>query len=177
MDIIFCDLNVIQGFDHSKDEVTLKEDATGQKIIIGGLPKDSLILKLDVDKAQYKKKSSYLRTNTEFIHKGCDYCVIIPSLSKIVLFELKSEHPKGYADQFVASEIFLNYCNNLWMKFKNCNQKFEFIRVLLSKKYNGQLTTSSKVVKFTKPDRTNEDIKILSPGFPPRIRIEKFLNN
>lgn len=176
MESIFCDLQVIKSYDEIRKEVKLVEETTGQSIIIGGLPDDSLILKLDVDQAAYKKKSSYLRTGVEFIHKGCDYCVIIPSINKIVLFELKSNHPKGYADQFVASEIFLNYCNALWEKYNNCLQKFDFVRVLLSPKFNGQLTSTKDVIKFTKPDRTKEDILILSPGFPPRIRIEKFLN-
>ncbi|MDH0660733.1 MULTISPECIES: hypothetical protein [Empedobacter] len=176
MESIFCDLQVIKSYDEIRKEVKLVEETTGQSIIVGGLPEDSLILKLDVDQAGYKKKSSYLRSGVEFIHKGCDYCVIIPSINKIVLFELKSNQPKGYADQFVASEIFLNYCNALWKKYNNCIQEFDFVRVLLSPKFNGQLTSTKDVIKFTKPDRTKEEILILSPGFPPRIRIEKFLN-
>lgn len=176
MESIFCDLHVIKSYDEIRKEVKLVEETTGQNIIIGGLPEDSIILKLDIDHAGYKKKSSYLRSGVEFIHKGCDYCIIIPSINKIVLFELKSNNPKGYADQFVASEIFLNYCNALWKKFNNCVQEFNFVYVLLSPKYNGQLTSSKNVIKFTKLDRTNEEIRILSPGFPPRIRIEKFLN-
>ena len=175
MEGIFCDLQVIKSYDEIRKEVRLVEETTGQGIIIGGLPEDSLVLKLDVDLAGYKKKSSYLRTGVEFIHKGCDYCVIVPSLNKIVLFELKSNRPKGYADQFVASEIFLNYCNALWQKYNNCTQEFNYVRVLLSPSFNRQLT-NREVIKFTKTDRTKEEIQIVSPGFPSRIRIQKFLN-
>nr|WP_314546443.1 hypothetical protein [uncultured Empedobacter sp.] len=173
MKSIFCDLQVVQPFDEIKQEVRFIEESTGQSIIIGGLPNDSIVLKLDVDKSGYKKKSPYLKTGAKFIHQGCDYCIIIPSLEKIVLFELKSRQPKGYMDQFLASEIFLNYCNTLWNNFQCCNQNFEFLRVLISEKHKGQLT-GNKVLKLTKEDRTKKQETVLAIGLS--LKVCKFKN-
>ncbi len=84
---IFCNVEVTQNFDQKKNEILLKEDETNQKILIGGIPNDAILLKLDIDKREYKRKSMYLRRETPIIHKGCDYCLIIPSQQKIILFE------------------------------------------------------------------------------------------
>ena len=121
---VFCDVEVIQSFDQLNHKIDLREDENRQLITIGGIPEDSILLKLDVDKPEYKQKSKYLKRGESFIHKGCDYCLIIPSKDLIVLFELKSMKPKvkNYVDQFIASEIFINYCNNL-SNYKNCTNK------------------------------------------------------
>jgi len=172
---IFCDKYVLQNFDQEQSEVKLKEDITGQSIIIGGVPSNSILLKLDVERKGYKVRSQYLRSGKEFIHKGCDYCLILPEKEIALLFELKSEKPKGYIDQFIASELFIEYCMNLWNKLSCKSTKLSFIRVLLSPKYNIQYTNSKEVFKFQKEDRCKLNINIISPGFPERVRLEKLI--
>lgn len=169
---IFCDVHVLKNIDQLKGEINLKEEDTGQSIIIGGIPENAVLLKLDVDKKGYKKRSAYLRSSCEFIHQGCDYCLILPDFSQAFLFELKSQRPKGYADQFVAAELFIEYCCNLWNKLQCNNTSLVFTRILLSPHFN---STSGDIIKLTKPDRCNNDIEILTPGFPNRIRLERFL--
>jgi hypothetical protein len=174
---VFCDVEVIQSFDQLNHTIVLKEDENKQQIIIGGIPDDSILLKLDVDKPSYKQKSMYLKRGEPFIHKGCDYCLIIPSKGLIVLFELKSMKPKvkDYVDQFIASEIFMSYCNNL-SNYKNCSvKKYTFKRILLSPKYNYGLTGQSNVIDISKFNSCGEKINIKTPGFPHRIRLEKLI--
>lgn len=171
---LFCQEEVVQDFDQLSGEVRLAEDSTNQHITIGGVPEDAILLKLDVDKPNYKLRSAYLKRGLAFIHKGCDYVLILPELRKIILFELKSNSPKGYADQFVASELFLNYCIQLWNKLKCIDSDFEFKRILLTPKFNYSFT-NRKMHKLTKNERCKEKVKIYSPGFPKRIRLEKLL--
>lgn len=174
---VFCDVKVIQNFDQLSQTMVLKEDENNQAILIGGIPVDSTLLKLDVDNpTSYKQKSQYLRRGQTFIHKGCDYCLIIPSLSIIILFELKSMKPKvkDYVDQFMASEIFINYCKNLSDYKDKIESDYTFKRVLLSPKYNYGLTTSS-ILDISKENSVGKTIKIITPGFPTRIRLEKLL--
>lgn len=172
---IFCNAFVLQDFDHARGEMQLKEEETGQNIIVGGIPNDAILLKLDVSRKPYKVRSIYLRSGLEFIHKGCDYCLILPSLNLALLFELKSMRPKGYADQFVASELFVDYCVKLWNRF-SCNHfAIDYRRILLSPKFDRFFTSHREVHKFTVPDRCNNDIQVISPGFPTRVRLEKLL--
>ncbi|MEI7424263.1 MAG: hypothetical protein WCK18_19325 [Prolixibacteraceae bacterium] len=174
---VFCDVEVIQSFDQFNHTMVLKEDENRQLITIGGIPDGSILLKLDVNKPEYKQKSKYLKRGEPFIHKGCDYCLIIPSKDLIILFELKSMKPKvkDYVDQFVASEIFIRYCNNL-SNYKNCTlKKYTFKRILLSPKYNYGLTGQSHVIDISKNNSCGEKIKIKTPGFPHRIRLEKLI--
>ena len=56
---IFCDIEVIQSFDQLNQTMVLREDENRQLITIGGIPVDSILLKLDVDKPEYKQKSKY----------------------------------------------------------------------------------------------------------------------
>lgn len=172
---IFCDKNVLQEINQSKGEAKLKEELTGQSIIIGGIPKNAILLKLDVDKRGYKQRSAYLRNGVEYIHKGCDYCLILLETNQAVLFELKSNRPKEYADQFVASELFVDYCTKLWNKYNCADITLSFKRVLLSPRFNRTLTSSKELLRFTKRDRCKTDISIISPGFPSRVRLEKLL--
>ena len=172
---IFCDSYVLQAFDQARGEMQLKEDATGQSIIVGGVPNNAILLKLDVDRKQYKVRSAYLRSGLEFIHKGCDYCLILPDQNLALLFELKSMNPKGYANQFVASELFIEYCVKLWNKFNCNNVALDFKRVLLSPKFNRSFTNHREVHKLCIPDRCNNDVNIISPGFPSRVRLEKLI--
>lgn len=174
---IFCDIEVIQSFDQLNQTMVLREDENRQLITIGGIPTDSILLKLDVDKPEYKQKSKYLKRGESFIHKGCDYCLIIPSQQLIVLFELKSMKPKvkDYVEQFIASEIFINYCNNL-SNYKNCSvTNYIFKRVLLSPKYNYGLTSKTGVIDISKTNSCGENITIKTPGFPTSIRLEKLI--
>ncbi len=174
---IFCDVEVIQCIDQLNQTMVLKEEENKQMITIGGVPPDSILLKLDVSKSEYKQKSKYLKRGEPFIHKGCDYCLIIPSRQVIVLFELKSLKPKvkDYVDQFMASEIFINYCNNL-SNYKNCTHfSYQFNRVLLSSKYNYGLTSKSKVIAIYHTNSCGEKIEIKTPGFPNSIRLEKLI--
>lgn len=174
---VFCDVEVIQSFDQLNQTMVLKEDENKQIITIGGIPTDSFLLKLDVNKPEYKQKSKYLKRGESFIHKGCDYCLIIPSKELIILFELKSMKPKvkDYVDQFIASEIFINYCNNL-SNYKNCTiTNYTFKRILLSSKYNYGLTGQNRVIDISKPNSCGENIQIKTPGFPSKIRLEKLI--
>lgn len=175
---IFCDVEVIQNFDQLNQTIVLKEDDTKQSITIGGIPNDSILLKLDVDKPEYKQKSKYLKRGEPFIHKGCDYCLIIPSQQLIILFELKSMKPKekNFIDQFKASEIFINYCNNL-SNYKSCTvTNYTFKRILLSPKFNNRLTSSRRIMDISSVDRCGNNIEIKTPGFPPTgIRLEKLI--
>lgn len=175
---IFCDVEVIQSFDQLNQTMVLKEEDTKQAITIGGIPIDSILLKLDVDKLEYKQKSKYLRRGESFIHKGCDYCLIIPSQQLIILFELKSMKPKEkhYIDQFTASEIFISYCNNL-SNYKNCTvTNYTFKRILLSPKYNNGFTSSNRIMDISSTDNCGNTIEIKTPGFPPTgIRLEKLI--
>jgi hypothetical protein len=173
---IFCDVEVIQGFDELNQTMILKEEDNNQFITIGGIPVDAVLLKLDVDKTGYKQKSKYLRRGATFIHKGCDYCLILPTQNLIILFELKSLKPKEkhYTEQFIASEIFINYCKNL-SDYKNSTiTNYTFKRVLLCTKYNYLLTNRS-VIDISKEDNYGNTISIITPGFPQRIRLEKLL--
>lgn len=172
---IFCNVRVLQGFDQLQGKMVLTEEDTGQSIEIGGIPENAILLKLDVDRAAYKIRSSYFRRGLEFIHKGCDYCLILPDTNRAILFELKSNNPKGYANQFVASELFIEYCSKLWNKFNCSNLTLDFTRVLLSPKYSPQFTTTGKVMRMTRPDRCANDVEIITPGFPNRIRLERLL--
>ena len=174
---IFCDVEVIQSFDQKNHTMTLKEDETNQKILIGGIPDDAILLKLDVDKREYKRKSMYLKRQTPIIHKGCDYCLIIPSQQKIILFELKSMKPKkkDFVDQFVASEIFVKYCSELSNYINESSDCYSFKRILLSPKYNIVFTSSEKLQDIPALDKCGKSIEIKSPGFPNQIRLEKLL--
>ena len=177
---IFCDVEVIQSFDQLNQTMVLKEEATKQSITISGIPIDSILLKLDVDKPEYKQKSKYLKRGESFIHKGCDYCLIIPSQHLIILFELKSMKPKEkhYIDQFKASEIFINYCNNL-SNYKNCTvTKYNYKRILLSPspKYINRFTNPNRIMDISSTDTCGNTIEIKTPGFPPTgIRLEKLI--
>ncbi len=172
---IFCNEQVLQDFDQLRCELRLQEETTGQSITISGIPYNAILLKLDIDRHNYKVRSAYLRRGLEFIHKGCDYCLILPDKQLIILFELKSYNPKGYADQFAASELFIDYCIKLWNKF-NCDDSiFEFKRILLSPRFNYGFTNKKELHKLTKNDRCNNEVKIYSPGFPSRMRLEKVL--
>ena len=174
---IFCDVEVIKSFDQKNKTMILKEDETNQKILIKGIPADAILLKLDVDKKEYKRKSMYLKRETPIIHKGCDYCLIIPSQQIIILFELKSKKPreKDYVNQFVASEIFVKYCNELSNYINISSDCYSFKRILLSPKYNIVFTSSKKLQDISTSDRCGNSILIKSPGFPERIRLEKLL--
>lgn len=174
---IFCDVEVIQDFDEHNQTMVLKEEENNQYITVGGIPNDSILLKLDVDKKEYKQKSKYLRRGIEFIHKGCDYCLIIPSQNLILLFELKSLKPKvkNYVEQFIASEIFINYCKNLNDYKLGIQSDYTYKRILLSTKYNYGLTTSKAIIDISKTDVYGNLIKIITPGFPANIRLEKLL--
>ena len=66
---IFCNVEVIQSFDQKNQIMKLREVDTNQEILIGGIPVDSILLKLDVDKIAYKRKSMYLKRETPIIHK------------------------------------------------------------------------------------------------------------
>jgi hypothetical protein len=173
---IFCDEEVLQAFDEDNQTMILKEEDNNQYITIGGIPKDAILLKLDVDKIGYKQKSKYLRRGVTFIHKGCDYCLVMPTQNLILLFELKSLKPKekNYIEQFVASEIFITYCKNLHDYKNKLISNYTFKRVLLSTKYNYGLTNNS-VIDISKVDNYGNTISIITPGFPPRIRLEKLL--
>ncbi|EMY3555016.1 hypothetical protein [Flavobacterium psychrophilum] len=174
---IFCDVEVIQSFDVLNKTMILKEIDTNQEILIGGIPVDSLLLKLDVEKREYKRKSMYLKRDTPFIHKGCDYCLIIPSQEKIILFELKSLKPKekDYVNQFIASEIFIEYCSKL-SNHINCSEiNYTFQRILLSPKYNIGFTSTTRIQDISTSDKCGNPIEIRTPGFPNRIRLEKLI--
>lgn len=177
---IFCDVEVVQNFDQLNQTMVLKEEETKQSITISGIPVDSILLKLDVDKPEYKQKSKYLKRGESFIHKGCDYCLIIPSQQLIVLFELKSMKPKEkhFIDQFRASEIFMNYCNNLY-NYKKCSvTNYNFKRILLSPshKYINRFTDSKRIMDISSKDSCGNEIEIKTPGFPPTgIRLEKLI--
>ena len=173
---IFCDVEVLQNFDQENQTMILKEEENNQSITIGGIPDDAVLLKLDVAKQGYKQKSQYLRRGTTFIHKGCDYCLILPTLNLIILFELKSLKPKvkNYVDQFVASEIFINYCKNLHDYTSKSHSAFTYKRILLSEKYNYGNTTNS-VKDISKTDNYGNSINIITPDFPARIRLEKLI--
>jgi hypothetical protein len=174
---IFCDVEVIQSFDQKNQIMKLKEVDTNQEILIGGIPADSILLKLDVDKIAYKRKSMYLKRETPIIHKGCDYCLIIPSQKTIILFELKSMKPKekDYVNQFVASEIFVRYCNELSNFINKSSDCYSFKRILLSPKYNITFTSSKRLQDISTSDMCGNSIEIKSPGFPNSIRLEKLL--
>lgn len=172
---LFCNKQVIQDFDQLAGEIRLKEEKTGQTIIISGIPANAILLKLDVDRRDYKVRSAYLRREVEFIHKACDYCLILPDKNLIILFELKSNKPKGYVDQFIVSELFIEYCVKLWNKLKCTNSTFEFKRILLSDKFNYNYTSSKELHALNKTDRCKNEVRIYSPGFPQRMRLEKVL--
>lgn len=173
---IFCSEQVVQGVDQLKNEIILKEDENNQKIIVGGIPADAILIKLDVNLRNYKQKSFYLKRGKNFIHKGCDYALILESHQKIILFELKSEKLKRsrYVDQFRASEIFLKYCNELNSYINNNLIEYEFHRILFCYKNNN--TTSKGIINLTTNDKNGNEIVIKSPGFPDRIKIQKLLN-
>lgn len=172
---IFCDKYVIQGFDQNRGELVLKEEGTNQSIVIGGIPIDAILIKLDIDKPNYKIRSSYFRPGQKFIHQGCDYCLILPSSNLAILFELKSSYPKGYVDQFTASELFIEYCTKLWNKLNCDNINLSFKRILLSPKYNYHFTSNKELHNLTKLDRCKTEIKVFSPGFPKKLRLEKLI--
>ncbi len=174
---IFCDEEVIQSFDLLNQTMVLKEIDTNQEILIGGIPSDSILLKLDIDKREFKRKSMYLKRDTPFIHKGCDYCLIIPSQEKIILFELKSLKPKvkDYVNQFIASEIFIEYCSKLSNYISCSTINYTFQRILLSPKYNIGFTSSNRIQDISTSDSCGNTIEIKTPGFPARIRLEKLI--
>jgi hypothetical protein len=172
---IFCDKAVLVDFDEQNHTALLKESATRQKVIISGIPSDSVLLKLDVDKRGYKLKSNYFKSGTPFIHKGCDYCLIMPSAGVVVLFELKSDKPKGYIDQFIASEIFMEYSFRLNQYINCCEYRFRYIYVLLSTKDKILLTEISKVFEKKCSDKCGREVVIKRPGFPKGININKLL--
>ncbi|WHT40371.1 hypothetical protein QNH98_07245 [Myroides sp. mNGS23_01] len=173
---IFCDVHVIQGIDTLKGEIILKEEENNQKITVGGIPEEAILLKLDVDvKKEYKQKSFYLRRGVDFIHKGCDYVLILPVEKKVILFELKSLKPKvkRYVEQFRASECFIRYCISLNDFIDNYSSDFQFHRVLFSTKNANTLTRG--MIDLTTEDKNGNSIEIKSPGFPDRIRLFKLL--
>jgi hypothetical protein len=83
---------------------------------------------------------------------------------------------KDYVEQFIASEIFINYCNAL-SNYKNCSvTNYTFKRVLLSPKYNYGLTSYKGVHDISKTNNCGLNITIKTPGFPSRIRLEKLIS-
>ncbi len=171
---ILCNLEVIQQFDEANRKIILKEETTNQQIELGGIPKDATIIKLDIDKSQYKQKSKYLRSGHEFIHQGCDYAILLPVEKKIILIELKSKRPKGFVDQFKASEIFLSYVNSLCC-YVNCEiVDYQFKWILFSEKYSIQ-TTSKSLLYITRENRCKQEEKIYIAGFPNRIMLQRLL--
>nr|WP_298656386.1 hypothetical protein [uncultured Flavobacterium sp.] len=175
---IFCEVEVIQTFDTLRNTMILKEESTSQEIIIGDIPAESILLKLDVDKAGYKKRTNYFNPTTQFIHKGCDYCLIIPTQLLIILFELKSEKPKkiDYLKQFIASEYFMDYCIKLSSYINNSESIYSYKRILLSKKYNVHYTNRTKLQDLSQSDVFGKTYVIKSPGFPHRIRLNKLIS-
>lgn len=173
----FCEREVLQGIDELNCEITLREEENNQKILIGGIPANAILIKLDVSKTHYKQKSFYLRRGKNFIHKGCDYVIILPDQNIIVLIELKSLKPKAkrYIDQFRASEFFMNYCINLNEYLNNEVKEYEFHRILLSARYDN--TTSRGILDLTTEDQNGNKIVIKSPGFPHQIKLQKLINS
>ena len=82
---------------------------------------------------------------------------------------------KDYVNQFVASEIFVKYCNELSNYINKSSDCYSFKRILLSPKYNITFTSSKKLQDISTSDICGKSIEIKSPGFPDRIRLEKLL--
>jgi hypothetical protein len=177
MEEIFCEKEVVQTYDTFNKRLFLKEDLTNQEIEIKGIPVGSILIKLDVEKAHYKKRSNYFNDSTPFIHKGCDYCLIIPDKKIIILFELKSEKPKksDYMKQFIASEYFLNYCTSLSNFINKEKIEFTYKRILLSPRYSTIYTDKKRLNDASFEDVFGNKVEIKSPGFPPRINLEKLI--
>ena len=183
MEEIFCDLKVVEVITSTK--ITLTETDTNQKIEITGVPTNSILLKLDVNEAGYKKRSNYFRTHTELIHKGCDYVLILKDRQECLLIELKSERPniKDTINQLITSKLFIAYCTKLWgYKIGNCNFELTYKNILFSEKYNRKLCngkglyliTLGKRYDFPK-DNCNNPIEIYTPGFKKRLKLSELL--
>ncbi|ATA67647.1 hypothetical protein CGC48_02750 [Capnocytophaga cynodegmi] len=168
---IFCDKKVIKGIDSNNKEIILKEGK--QQIIVGGIPDNAILIKLDIEERYYKQKSFYLKKGIKFIHKGCDYVLILENEAKIILFELKSNNTKGYVDQFIASEIFMKYCSELYFYISNRNIEYKFHRILFSYKYNN--TKSNNIIELKVKDKNENEVIVNAVGFPSRIRLQKII--
>ncbi|NTW33759.1 MAG: hypothetical protein HGB12_14255 [Bacteroidetes bacterium] len=172
---IFSDREVLLEFDQKQQTALLKEELTGQAVVVSGIPLDGILLKLDVDKKGYKLRSSYFNSKMTFIHKGCDYCLIMPSRQAVVFFELKSDRPKGYVDQFFASKIFMDYSFRLSGYMNCCDYDYGYVYVLFCTKNNVLLTSVSKVMQKKIENKCGKEIVVKMPGFPKGINIDKLL--
>jgi len=170
---------VLQGVDTSKSEIHLSEPSNRhkRKILVSGIPGDAILLKLDIDKKGFKSKSNFLNKSLEFIHKGCDYCLICPSLKKIFFIELKTSETKGFEDQLLASELFIDYCLRLWKNYTESTDYsgFEKFYILFSEKHSLQPPSSGEILKKFSTFRCGQKFLLRSPGFPKRIKIQKLM--
>jgi hypothetical protein len=154
--------------------LNLKEQQTKQVIEISPIPHDAILIKLD----KYKCRSQYFNDSTKFINKACDYCLILPSDHVIFLIELKSKNPKekDYIEQFVASELFINYSISLWEKLICTKVKFKVIKILFLEGKNIMNTKRDFFVKVCK-NRCKEKTVIYCYGFtdnkPLKIPFDK----
>jgi hypothetical protein len=114
----------------------LKEPKNDVSIKLIGLPKGCYFVKLDIDTAEFKKRSPYFAPGLEHIHKGCDYVLIDEETCIIILFELKGikERKKIEATQQLAvSEEFIRYVIALHKLFNVDTKTYKFYYVFLSK--------------------------------------------
>jgi len=118
---IISDINIEKGSIHLKED---NADSKIRSVEIHGLHPDTIVFKLDIDKAKFKKKSPYLNETQKGLHSGCDYILVTKTDAgeKVVLFcELKSQ-AKNAASQLRNSIPFIEYMASLL----NIHHNFDF---------------------------------------------------
>ncbi len=146
--------------DTSSGKITLKEEPTQKnkhssfkntprkRILVRDVPDDSILIKLDLGEPSFKTKSAYLNPGLKLIHKGCDYCLICPSLKRIFFIELKTRIISGYKEQLLFSSLFIDYCITLWKYYSETEDytNFEKKYILFCEKDTLQPTSPDKVL-------------------------------
>ena len=117
--------------------LTIKEDDPAAKlkeVRLTGFESATVAFRLD---HKGKRVSEFINAACKNINKGCDAIIITSSEGNGYIFicELKSESPKGYREQMLASSAFVKYLNAMLDNFFGLTLgKFKIKYILFYKK-------------------------------------------
>ena len=164
--------DILNSIDQNDGCVKLKEDTApryeNNPILLGGLHKDTVVVKLD------KIQSNYLNKKYADINKSCDYVLFsgINNKNYAIFIELKSR--KGWGTKQIKYSIpFVKYLEAILTEETGNPKTFEQIYVVF--KASGRLAKQkTKNIKIKTEKIDNRSIKIINK--PHRINIAKLIS-